>query len=198
MESEAFLQQKDPMVIFEQWLTDARQVGLKQPDAFTLSTVSQGQPTSRVVLFKGFVGEGFQFFTNYNSQKGQDLSANPLAAANFYWDALGRQIKILGSTTRLSREVSENYWASRPRDSQVAQWVSDQSKEVKDRESLEQSFNQALKEFGDEEIPCPEHWGGYIFNIQEIEFWVADRRRFHDRFHYMKVEDSWQNRRLFP
>lgn len=199
MKSPAFLQQKDPMIIFKQWLLEAQSIGLKQPGAFTLVSASaSGQPSARVLLLKGLEQESLIFYTNYSSRKGEELGENPQAGAHFYWDSLGRQIKICGTVKKLSAEKNQKYWSTRPRESQIAQLISDQSKPAPDRTVLEEAYEKATQEMTGLEIPCPANWGGYELQINEIEFWLADKRRFHDRYHYMKVEDCWQNRRLFP
>ncbi|MBD3646849.1 MAG: pyridoxal 5'-phosphate synthase, partial [Pseudomonadales bacterium] len=137
---EEFLQQENPIVILEQWLEDAKGTNLRNPNAFVVSTVAGGQPSSRVVLVKEIRNDGIVFYTNYNSRKGHEIAENPLASANFHWDALGRQICICGSLTKNSREESVEYWNSRPRESRIAQYVSHQSEPVQDRATLEDLF----------------------------------------------------------
>lgn len=195
---EEFLQQKDPIVILEQWLEDAKSTNLRNPNAFVVSTVANGQPSSRVVLVKEIKNDAIVFYTNYLSRKGREIADNPLAAANFHWDALGRQICICGSLAKNSREESVVYWNSRPRESRIAQYVSHQSEAVPDRDTLEDLFREAEQKFAEKDIPCPEHWGGYLLSITEIEFWIADPRRFHDRFQYIKREGTWFGQRLSP
>lgn len=194
-----FLQQRDPIRILEQWLEDAKDTDLRNPGAFVLSTAdSSGRPSSRVVLVKSVHAKGITFYTNYDSRKGREIAENPEAAANFHWDALGRQICLRGRLEKVSREESADYWQSRPRDSQIAQYVSHQSEPVPDRNTLEQLFKDAETRFAETEVPCPENWGGYLLNAVEIEFWIADPRRFHDRFHYRKRGAEWTGQRLSP
>jgi pyridoxamine 5'-phosphate oxidase len=196
---ETFLRQKDPIEVLEQWLADAEKIGLRNPGAFVLSTVDERcRPSSRVVLIKEVRPGGIVFYTNYDSRKGKEIEKNPRAAANFHWDALGRQICARGSLEKTTREESVAYWNTRPRESQIAQYVSRQSEPVADRETLERLFAEAERQFDAGPVPCPRHWGGYLLVADEIEFWIADPRRFHDRYQYLKVDGEWQNRRLSP
>lgn len=194
-----FLQQQDPIKILEKWLEEATDTDLRNPSAFVLSTVdSAGCPSSRVLLVKEVEPEGIVFYTNYDSRKAREIAGNPEVAANFYWDVLGRQVCMRGSLQRVSREQSIAYWDTRPRESQVAQYVSHQSEPVESRDTLERLFREAEEQFADRPVPCPENWGGYLLRAAEIEFWLADPRRFHDRFHYRKVDGQWKCQRLAP
>lgn len=196
---ESFLVDQDPLKSLEQWLEDAKQLDLRNPSAFVLSTSDgTGRPSSRVLLVKEVMPDGIVFYTNYNSRKGREIAENPEVAANFHWDALGRQVCIRGSLERVPREQSVAYWETRPRDSQVAQYVSPQSEPVESREILERHFKEAEQRFADQAVPCPESWGGYLLRATEIEFWLADPRRFHDRFYYRKTNGEWECQRLSP
>ncbi|MEX2489133.1 MAG: pyridoxamine 5'-phosphate oxidase [Pseudomonadales bacterium] len=196
---ETFSSQQHPIKSLEQWLEQAKHTELRNPSAFVLSTVdSTGHPSSRVLLVKEVVPEGIVFYTNYSSRKGREITDNPAVAANFYWDVLGRQICMRGSLEKVPREQSIAYWETRPRDSQVAQYVSNQSEPVESRERLEQLFKEAEQRMTNQTVPCPDTWGGYILRATEIEFWLADPRRFHDRFHYRETNGEWKCQRLCP
>lgn len=194
-----FLQWQDPIKNLEKWLREATETDLRNPSAFVLSTAdSAGSPSSRVLLVKEVVPDGIVFYTNYNSRKGREIADNSAVAANFHWDVLGRQVCMRGTLEQVPREQSIAYWETRPRDSQVAQYVSRQSEPVESREVLEQHFKEAEQRFADQPVPCPETWGGYLLRATEIEFWLADPRRFHDRFHYRKTNGEWKCQRLSP
>jgi len=198
-ESEQLLDGKTPLELFRTWLEEAKGTSLKQPEAFTLATVSEGgQPRARVLLLKEIRPEGLVFFTNYNSQKGLDLKKNPKAALNFFWDPMARQVLWQGSVQKLPRAESERYWTSRPRSSQLSQWVSRQSQPVKDRSIMDAEWKIAENKFSNKEVPCPEHWGGYLLSPTYVEFWLGREGRFHDRYAYQKVENSWRGQRLYP
>lgn len=191
---------KDPMEVFKTWVQEASTNSpLNEPLAMALATVSNtGEIHNRIVLLKKVTDEGLVFFTNYNSSKGTDLEANPQTEAVFYWDHLLRQVRIGGRVEKTSREVSENYWKTRPRESQLSQWVSHQSGPVKDRRTLEEQVQQARKSFEGKDIPCPSHWGGYILRPDRIELWIGSPGRLHDRFHFRKDASGWTSRRLYP
>jgi pyridoxamine 5'-phosphate oxidase len=190
----------NPMTLFDEWMLEAKSnKGIREATAMALATLSAGGDLSnRVVLCKSWSEDGFVFYTNYTSRKGTDLAANPKAAAVFYWDALFRQVKITGTVTKTSREESEAYWNSRPRDSQLSQYVSRQSEEIGSREELESAWNEADKKFRSTEIPCPIHWGGYVLQFSSIEFWIGRPGRLHDRFTFEKAGPNWTFRRLCP
>jgi pyridoxamine 5'-phosphate oxidase len=190
----------DPIAQFNHWLAEATTKQLIEPNAMTLATVdATGQPCSRTVLLKLCDQRGFAFFTNYESAKGRQLAANPRAALTFWWGALERQVNVIGSITRTSREESERYFHSRPPSSQLGAWASQQSTVVAGREQLERQFTEALEKYGEHEIPLPPYWGGYILRPQTIEFWQGRRSRLHDRFRYTRgLGDEWKIERLSP
>ncbi len=190
----------DPMEQFAVWFREAEaDVALEQ--AMTLATVDErGRPDARMVLLKGFGADGFRFFTNYESAKGVELEANPRAALVIYWRELDRQIRIRGAVERLSGEDSDEYFASRPRDSRIASSISPQSRPI-EREELERLYRERVEELGDEEPVRPGHWGGYLVRPDEIEFWQGRENRMHDRFLFTRKsgnEDGWTIRRLAP
>ncbi len=189
----------NPVAQFDHWFNDALNSGLKDANAMTLSTVSkEGQPSSRIVLLKEFDEKGFVFFTNYKSRKGEDIEANAVGSLLFYWPDLERQVRIEGSMTRVSREVSKSYFHSRPIESQLGALASDQSRTLKNREELEKRYLDLKKQFEGKEIPCPEYWGGYRLKPERMEFWQGRPSRLHDRFEYILEANRWVHRRLYP
>jgi pyridoxamine 5'-phosphate oxidase len=189
----------DPFDQFAVWFREAEaDVALEQ--AMTLATVDErGRPDARMVLLKGFGPDGFRFFTNYESAKGRELEANPLVALVIYWRELDRQIRIRGTVERLSAEDSDEYFASRPRDSRVASSISPQSRPI-EREELDRLYRESLEGLGDDEPVRPEHWGGYVVRPDEIEFWQGRESRMHDRFLYTRKtgDEGWGIERLAP
>jgi pyridoxamine 5'-phosphate oxidase len=194
------LNEENPIKILETWLREAKKTSLHEPWAMVVSTSSpHGQSSSRVVLLKELKSEGLVFYTNYNSPKGIDIDDNPLVAVNFFWDPLLRQVAIKGKAQKISPEESQNYWSTRPRASQISQSSSRQSQPVKNRETLDESFSQTEKKFEGKEVPCPSHWGGYLVEPHEIEFWIGRPNRFHDRFLFKKeTSNQWSRKRLSP
>lgn len=190
----------EPFALFDAWMEVAVKKNKFEPNAMTLATVSKdGQPHARTVLLKDYSSDGFIFFTNYNSRKGIDLESNPKAALKFYWPELSRQILIDGQVEKISRKDSIEYFHSRPRSSQIAAYISNQSHVVKDRQELKSLFQKAEEEFKGEEIPCPEWWGGYVLTSSRIEFWQGRPDRLHDRLCYASVEGgAWNYERLAP
>ncbi len=190
---------RDPIKQFQTWLNDAFEAGLPLAEAMTLATAtSDGKPSARMVLLKQVDHDGFVFYTNYNSAKAQQLDANPYAALVFYWANLDRQVRIEGSLTRTSREESREYFATRPRESQIGAWASEQSEEIESRAVLEQRAAELEKQYDGGEIDCPEHWGGYRLKPERIEFWKSRIGRLHDRILYQRAGDAWTITRLAP
>lgn len=186
-----------PMQQFGLWFEEALQAGIPEANALVLSTVGpDGMPSSRVVLLKEYVDRGFIFFTNYNSRKGQEIAAHPMACMNFWWGAMERQIRISGRMEKISAEDSDTYFYSRPIGSQVGAMISPQSQVIDGREWLEQQFiSQQLKG----ELKRPDHWGGYILIPSAFEFWQGRSNRLHDRLQYLLGADgNWSIRRLAP
>ena len=190
----------DPLRQFQKWFQDALDRQLPEPSAMALATADlAGRPSVRVVLLKGADHHGFSFFTNYESRKGKELEANPQAAVVFYWAELERQVRLVGSVTKLSREVSEAYFGSRPKGSRLAAWASKQSQPVSDRNALEREFDRLAEQYPDDEVPLPPIWGGYLLQPAEFEFWQGRPDRLHDRFRYTRQPDeTWMIERLSP
>lgn len=190
----------DPIEQFSEWFNEALQADVPEPNAMTLATVTTtGQPTTRVVLMKGFDAAGFVFYSNYDSAKASDLAANPRAALNFFWVAIHRQVKILGTTSKVSAAESDEYFASRPRGSQLGAWASTQSAPIAERRILEARLAELEAHFAEQTVPRPAHWGGYRVEPQCIEFWQGRANRLHDRFEYRRTpEGVWRVQRLAP
>ena len=189
-----------PMDQFTIWWNDAIESNIDEVNAFVLSTVkANGAPASRVVLLKGYTPEGFVFFTNYDSAKGQEIDANPIVAINFFWKELERQIRITGTIKKISTEESDEYFHSRPLGSQVGAISSPQSKIIPNREYLEQLVATNLEKYKEGNVPLPSNWGGYIVHPTNIEFWQGRSSRLHDRIKYnLATDGQWTKVRLAP
>ncbi len=188
---------------FRQWLDEAVAAQLPEPSALTLATVdaASGQPSQRVVLLKGLPDDaGFLFYTNYDSRKGQELAGQPLAALNFFWPGLERQVRVEGRVEKAPADVSTAYFQSRPRGSQVGAWASPQSEVIGSRQELEAREHAIETQFKAENpLPRPPYWGGYLLRPQRIEFWQGRPSRLHDRLGYERQEGgSWKISRLAP
>lgn len=191
----------DPLQLFEQWMQEALHAKLAEPNALTLATATpDGKPSARVVLLKGVNPLGFIFYTNYDSQKGRELEANPQAAMTFLWLELQRQVRIEGKVEKISAADSAAYFQSRPKGSQIGALASPQSQVIPNRKVLEDKVEALETTYADtEKLPCPAHWGGFILQPQKIEFWKGRSSRLHDRLAYEKQGDeSWTIVRLAP
>ena len=188
-----------PFELFEIWFNDAVKNEEKEPNALVLSTcdIDSLQPSSRVVYLKEMVENQFVFYTNYSSQKGRELEQNPRATMLFFWPGLQRQVRIDGEVNKIKNELSDAYFASRPRESQLGAWASLQSERLEERVILEQRFAELEKQFTSE-VPRPEHWGGYALSPRLVEFWQGRPSRLHDRIVYEKQNSSWEIYRKNP
>jgi pyridoxamine 5'-phosphate oxidase len=191
---------ESPVQQWHQWYLDALDAGLPEPNAMAISTIADdGMPDSRIVLARGVDDEGITFFGNYESAKGRQLEANPLASAVFPWVGLHRQVRVRGTVEVLSRFESDAYFASRPRESQIGAWASPQSTVIADRDELEQLVAGFTAEFEGREVPRPSHWGGWLLIPESYEFWQGRPSRLHDRFRYRSDDDgAWIIERLAP
>lgn len=189
----------DPIARFHKWFVDAQSAGLAQPEAMALATATpDGAPAVRMVLLKGADRTGFVFFSNSQSRKGLELEHNPRAALCFFWEPLGRQVRIEGRVERAGDEEADAYFASRPRDSQLGAWASSQSEVLDDRAVLEQRLAEVRQRHATGEVPRPPHWGGYRVIPQRIEFWQAGEARLHHREQYLLRAGQWQRSLLYP
>lgn len=191
----------DPMDMFARWWQDCLDVEIEEPNAMTLATSNaEGQPSARTVLLKGTTPEGFEFFTNYGSRKAQDMAENPKVSLLFFWQKLERQVRIEGLVEKINPERSAAYFQSRPPGSQLGAWASPQSTVISDRSVLEEKIKSIQKEFkGQDPLPAPPHWGGYLIRPVSFEFWHGRDDRLHDRFRYRKNADGfWIVERLAP
>ncbi|MBL4818155.1 MAG: pyridoxamine 5'-phosphate oxidase [Deltaproteobacteria bacterium] len=190
----------NPLKQFESWFKEATKLGISIPEAMTLATVSSdGTPDARIVLLKKISKTGLEFFTNYKSPKGQHLNSNPKACCIFFWEPLARQVRIRGVVQKLSDSESDTYFQSRPRGSQIGAWCSPQSEKVPDRDVLETRFKELERQYENQEIPRPPHWGGYLLKPTYFEFWQGQDNRLHDRFAYeLQPDGNWEISRLAP
>lgn len=188
----------NPVTWFAAWWSEALSLPGRFPNAVILATAKpDGTPSSRVVLVKDFSEDGFTFFTNYESNKANDLAVNPQAALTFYWDSLGRQVRVCGTIEKTSPQESDAYFATRPRGSQLGAWASTQSREISSREELLERLK-AIDAKYPKKVPRPKHWGGYLLKPVMYEFWTLQEDRLHDRFRFEKHENTWKIMRLAP
>lgn len=191
--------QQDPLNQFEKWFKEVLKVGLIEPNAMILATAdNKAKPSVRVVLMKEYGREGFTFFTNYNSRKGQNLSDNSHASILFFWAELERQVRVEGIIKKISRAESKKYFDTRPFESRIAAWTSEQSKMIPGRDYLEAKFQIFKRQFKGRQIPVPPDWGGFRLVPEYFEFWQGRESRLHDRICYKKVTKKWKIFRLSP
>jgi len=188
----------DPMLQFNEWYQNAHEKNAADPHAVMLSTVSaEGQPSSRIVYMRELLEEGFVIYTNFNSRKGSQIAETHKVAGLFYWDVLERQVRIEGIAEKVDPQMSDDYFASRPRISQIGAWASEQSSEIESRATLEERVAFFEKKFPDA-VPRPPHWGGYLIRPHYFEFWQGRLGRLHDRLCYQKENESWRKFRIAP
>ncbi len=188
-----------PLLQLDKWLREAIEVQHPEPTAISLATAdSHGQPSLRIVLAKDVSAKGVSFFTNYESRKGQELEKNPLAAITFFWVLLERQVRLEGCIEKLPASESDAYFSSRPRQSQLGAWASNQSKVVSSYQHLEARFKEIENRFEGKPVPRPPYWGGYLLTPHRVEFWQGRPNRMHNRFLYQKESHQWHISHLAP
>jgi pyridoxamine 5'-phosphate oxidase len=189
-----------PFRLFDKWWKEALEAQIDEVNAMTLATASaDGVPSARIVLMKGFDENGFVFFTNYNSFKGQQLEENPRATLVFFWKELERQVRVTGLVSKTSAEESDSYYNSRPEGSRLGAWASPQSQVIENRQWLEDNERQYREQFAGKSVTRPEHWGGYRVKPVTVEFWQGRSSRLHDRLQFSLLTDGvWQLERLAP
>jgi pyridoxamine 5'-phosphate oxidase len=189
----------DPIVQFQEWFEKVIDADLHEPNAMIVSTAStDGKPSARTVLLKGYDERGFVFYTNYEGRKANEIEANPMCALLFYWGELERQVRIEGRASRLSGDESDAYFEGRPRGSRLGAWASEQSRPLEDRSVLEERVKALEAQYEGREIPRPPFWGGYRVEPDTIEFWQGRENRLHDRLVYRREDGAWRIERLQP
>ena len=188
----------NPFELFANWYDLAIETEINDPNAMTLSTISNNKPSSRVVLLKSHDEKGFVFYTNSNSKKGKSISENNNIALNFHWKTQNRQIRIEGQAKLVSSKIADSYFNSRPRGSQIGAWSSNQSAELNARSELIENIKKFEKKYEDQDIPRPSHWNGYLVKPQLIEFWQEMPFRIHDRVVYTLLNNEWEIKKLYP
>ncbi len=190
---------KNPIFQFEKWFQDAKDANVHEPYAMTLATANKaGQPTARIVLMRKFDEKGFVFYTNYLSRKGNDILENPKAGLLFFWQDLERQVRIEGVLEKDTEQESDMYFQSRPHESKIGAWTSEQGKVIANRKVLEERFLEYSEKYPDEFVPRPPHWGGYLLRPTAIEFWQGRPSRLHDRILFTLENSVWKMERLAP
>ncbi len=192
--------EKDPFQNFLDSLAEAEALEIPEPNAMTLSTIGlNGRPSSRQVLFKGIIRGGLSFFTNYEGRKSLEIFNKPHVALNFFWAALERQIRIEGQVEKTTREESEAYFNTRPRESQIGAWASKQSEVLSDQQEFKTRYDEIEKKFNGQVIPCPPNWGGFLVRPETFEFWFGKKSRLHERYVYEKSsQQDWKRFMKFP
>lgn len=190
----------DPLAVARRWYEEALVAEVPEANAMALATADlEGRPCVRFLLFKSFDERGVSFHTNYASRKGRELDANPRAAMAVYWQPLGRQVRMEGTVERLAPEESDAYFATRPRESRIGAWASHQGSVLPSSEALQERVRELSERFGDEEVPRPEWWGGYLLRPDVVELWERGSERLHDRTHFGRLPDGgWEAVRLAP
>ncbi len=191
---------EDPLALFTIWLAEAEKKEINDPNALSLATTnSKNEPSVRMVLLKSLSSKGFVFYTNLNSPKSDDLKKNPKAEMCFHWKSLQRQIRISGTVNEVSNEEADMYFISRPYESKIGAWASNQSKVMNERDDLLKKIEEFKKKYKDEkQVPRPKHWSGWRLNPSSIEFWLGDKYRIHQRLKYNKVSNNWKKEILYP
>jgi len=192
---------ENPLELFKIWMSEAEKREINDPNALSLATTNKNnnEPSVRMVLLKGLSNRGFVFYTNLNSPKSHDLKNNPKAAMCFHWKSLQRQIRISGNVTQVTDEEADKYYNSRPYESRIGAWASDQSKVISNKNELLKKIEKYKKKYKDEKkLPRPKHWSGWCLNPSTIEFWLGDKYRIHERLKYNKISNNWKKEILYP
>jgi len=195
-----FMDFDDPLELFKIWMSEAEKNEINDPNAFSLATTNKkNEPSVRMILLKGFSQKGFVFYTNLNSPKSKDLKIIPKASMCFHWKSLQRQIRISGSINQVDSKEADNYFNSRPYESRIGAWASDQSSVMKDKQEISKKIDEFRNKYKDEKnVPRPEHWSGWCLNPSSIEFWLGDKFRIHERLKYYKISSNWKKEILYP
>ena len=195
-----FADLNDPFELFKLWMSEAEKKEINDPNALSLATSSaNNEPSVRIVLLKGLSSKGFVFYTNLNSPKSNDIKKNPKSSMCFHWKSIQRQIRIYGKVTEVSDEEADNYFNSRPYESRIAAWASDQSKTMTDREELFKKIEKFKKKYKDKNnVPRPKNWSGWCLLPSSIEFWLGEEFRIHERLRYNKISKGWKKEILYP
>ena len=195
-----FLDLDDPLELFKIWMLEAEKKEINDPNALSLATANKNnEPSVRMVLLKGASQKGFVFYTNLNSPKSDDIKKNSKAAMCFHWKSLQRQIRISGNVSQVSDKEADDYFNSRPYESRIGAWASEQSEVMKDRNELLKKIDNFKKKYNEEKnLPRPKHWSGWCLNPSSIEFWLGDEYRIHERLRYKKVSNYWKKQILYP
>jgi len=196
-----FMDLENPLELFKIWMSEAEKREINDPNALSLATTNKNnnEPSVRMVLLKGLSNRGFVFYTNLNSPKSHDLKNNPKAAMCFHWKSLQRQIRISGNVTQVTDEEADKYYNSRPYESRIGAWASDQSKVISNKNELLKKIEEYKKKYKDEKkLSRPKHWSGWCLNPSTIEFWLGDKYRIHERLKYNKISNNWKKEILYP
>jgi pyridoxamine 5'-phosphate oxidase len=198
--SSCFVDLDDPIDLFKIWMSEAEKKEINDPNALSLATTNKNnEPSVRMVLLKGLNKKGFVFYTNLNSPKSLDLKINPNAAMCFHWKSIQRQIRISGTITQVDEIEADTYFNSRPYESRIGAWASDQSKSMNEREEFLKKIDEFKKKYKNEKkLPRPKHWSGWCLNPKSIEFWLGDKFRIHERLKYKKISNNWKKEILYP
>ncbi len=190
----------DPLELFKIWMSEAEKKEINDPNALSLATTNnENEPKVRMVLLKGLNDKGFVFYTNLNSPKSNDIKKNPKAEMCFHWKSLQRQVRVSGNITKVSDEEADAYYKSRPYESRIGAWASDQSKVMRKREDFLKKINEFKNKYKDtKNVPRPKHWSGWCLSPNSFEFWLGDEFRIHERLRYNKVSDNWKKEILYP
>jgi len=190
----------DPLELFKIWMSEAEKKEINDPNALSLATTNnENEPKVRMVLLKGLNDKGFVFYTNLNSPKSNDIKKNPKAEMCFHWKSLQRQVRVSGNITKVSDEEADAYYKSRPYESRIGAWASDQSKVMSKREDFLKKINEFKNKYKDtKNVPRPKHWSGWCLSPNSFEFWLGDEFRIHERLRYNKVSDNWKKEILYP